>query len=59
MGLPAENGVVLLEFPGVQTHIDPRDLQQGVAVDQVNLQSTKQGEMSLRPGYRVVTFEED
>lgn len=51
--------VTLNDFAGLVTNADPRDLPPGAAEHQVNIQSARAGELTVRPGYRVVTFEEE
>ena len=56
MSEPAKTNVDLLDFPGLMD-VDPRDLEPGAAEVQVNMCSLVQGEMSVRQGYRQVSFE--
>lgn len=58
MSYPAKDSVALLDFPGIQD-VDPRDLEPGGAEMQVNACSLVQGELTIRQGYRFVTFEND
>ena len=45
------------DFRGIMSNVDPHDLPPGAAVSQVNLVVIKVGEMRVRGGYRVVTFD--
>ncbi len=56
---PARPVVVMMDFPGMFTNIDPRDLPDGGAEEQVNATSVRLGELSVRLGIREVTFQED
>jgi hypothetical protein len=59
MSVPPKTSVELRDFPGIMPQSDPRDLPPGAAEEQVNAQSIRTGELNVRPGYRVVTFEEN
>jgi len=59
MGKPAKSGAQVRDWPGMLPDADPRDIPPGAAEEQVNVQSATPGELSVRPGYRVVTFEEE
>lgn len=58
MGLPAERTEEDRDFPGLITNSDPHDLPQGAGVDQVNITCIRPAVLTVRPGFRVVTFEE-
>ena len=47
------------DFPGLASRIDPDDLPDGAAREQVNLTSHRPGVLATRPGFLAVTFEED
>ena len=47
----------LRTFNGMSLHIDPEDLGDGAAEEQVNITSDKVGQLTVRGGYREVTFE--
>ena len=51
--------VEMVDFPGIVTAVDPRDMPPGAALEQVNMQSSKIGQLETRPGFRPVTFDED
>lgn len=59
MGQPARVVTEIRDFPGLATAADPHDLPPGAAEEQLNVQSGRPGTLEVRPGYRVVTFEED
>lgn len=48
-----------VDFPGLITDIDPRDLPAGAAEEQVNLACIRLGEMQVRGGLREVSFDEE
>ena len=56
MAVKPLSSVELLDFPGVMD-VDPRDLTPGAAEEQTNACSIIQGELTVRRGYREVTFE--
>jgi hypothetical protein len=49
--------VVIKDFPGYQSNVDPHDMVAGAAVSQVNAMSQRPGELRVRLGYTVVQFE--
>ncbi len=51
--------VIMADFPGMFTNVDPRDLPEGGAEEQLNATSMRLGELSVRLGIREVTFQED
>jgi hypothetical protein len=57
MGLPPQSGVQIDDFPGLFAGTDPLDLPAGGAEEQVNVTCLVLGELQVRAGYRVVTFE--
>lgn len=54
----AKQGDDMTDFPGLQSNADARNLPSGAAADQRNLQCLRLGELTCRPGFKVVTFEE-
>ena len=46
-----------MDFPGIKTDQDPRDLEPGTAEDQRNICSMLTGELRVRLGMIEVTFE--
>jgi hypothetical protein len=46
------------DFAGLVTNIDPADVRPGTAREQVNVTSARPATLEVRPGYRVVQFEE-
>ena len=58
MAEPAKPAVFIADFPGLLTNVDPRDLADGSAADQLNLQSIEYGAMITRAGIREVSFDE-
>lgn len=55
----ARRAVNAVDFPGVMTNVDPRDLPDGAAAEQVNACSLRFGELAVRQGLKTVTFEEE
>jgi hypothetical protein len=55
---PAENRFEIRDFPGLVQQSDVHDLPAGGAREQTNLESSTPGQLNVRAGYRVVTFEE-
>lgn len=56
---PPRSRLVIADWPGLAGNVDPRDLPQGAAEEQVNMVSDTAGEMRVRLGMRFVTFEEN
>jgi hypothetical protein len=56
MSQPAKSTVELADFQGIQD-VDPRDLVPGAAEEQTNAASLILGQLTIRQGYRQVTFE--
>lgn len=52
-----KTSVEIRDFPGLVNNADERDLPDGSAAVQVNAMSNKMAELVVRPGYRVVSFE--
>lgn len=52
-----ESRVVIRDFPGFVSNVDPDSLPPGVARRQVNATSWRPGELRVRPGYSVVQFD--
>lgn len=46
------------DFPGLMTNVDPRDLPDGAAEEQINLVCQVVGELRVRLGMKEVVFEE-
>ena len=59
MPQPSRPAVMLLDFNGIMTNVDPRDLPVGASEEQVNLCSLISGEMRTRLGLHQVEFDED
>ncbi len=57
MGLAPKSSVDITDFPGLADNVDPRDLPPGAAEEQVNATAVVAGELAVRLGYRLVTFE--
>lgn len=57
--MPADNSrdVQMRDFPGLMVSIDPRDIEPGAAVEQVNVTSENLGMLQTRCGLRPVKFE--
>lgn len=49
--------VAIRDFPGLMTNVDPLDIPDGSAREQSNLVSSKPGELRVRPGATLVTFD--
>lgn len=58
MAKQAKPGVLLIDFPGMNTAVDPRDQQDGAAEEQINCCSIKLGQLDVRRGMKEVSFEE-
>ena len=56
-GSPGNGQVVCKDFPGLIDNMDPRDLPPGAAEDQVNLACVLVGELTVRLGYKEVSFD--
>jgi hypothetical protein len=54
-----KSSVVMRDFPGLITNLDPDDLPPGSAQVQVNVTSSRPAVLEPRPGYRVVIFEDE
>ena len=50
--------VTATDFPGLILNADPTDLPPGAGRKQVNVTSAILAALEVRPGYRVVQFEE-
>lgn len=60
MGEPrgfSKQKIMLEDFPGLMTNVDPFDEPPGAAEIQVNCCSITLGELRVRAGYREVKFE--
>lgn len=53
----ADDRVVIGDFGGFRSNVDPHDVEPGVAIQQINAMSWKPGELRVRPGFRVVRFD--
>lgn len=51
--------VEIRDFAGLVTNIDPADLKPGSARIQENITSGLPAALEVRPGFRVVTFEDE
>lgn len=58
MGLKPLDRVEIRDFPGLVLNIDPTDLKAGAAEEQVNITSSRPATLEVRPGFRVVRFED-
>ena len=59
MGLPAAGSVVMKDFSGLASKPDADDLTPGASQVQINAISANPGELRVRSGYQVLTFEEE
>jgi hypothetical protein len=57
MSEEAKGGVVMRDFGGLVTNLDPRDLPPGVSDVQVNVNSRVGGELNVRRGLQEVKFD--
>ena len=55
---PARPAAVIVDFAGLATDVDPRDLTGGTSEVQENLAVVTLGEMTVRRGIREVTFDQ-
>lgn len=46
------------DFPGLATNLDPDDLRPGTAREQVNVLGSRPALLEVRPGFRVVRWED-
>lgn len=53
----AEVAVVIRDFSGLASNIDPKEAEPSNAVVQVNATSIRVGELRVRMGLKAVTFE--
>jgi hypothetical protein len=53
----AQSQVKIVDFMGLNDNADPRDTPPGTAQQQVNICNLKPGELIVRHGFKVVTFE--
>lgn len=58
MGMSPKDRVEMRDFPGLVLNLDPDDLQPGAAREQTNVTSARPAALEVRPGYRVVRFED-
>jgi hypothetical protein len=49
--------IAIQDFLGQVSNMDKHDVPPGAAVEQVNMACTKIGQMQVRGGYRVITYE--
>lgn len=56
-GVVNRGEVVCRDFPGLIDNVDPRDLPPGAADVQINCCSILLGELQVRLGYAVVSFD--
>lgn len=59
MPKPARPIAQTVDFPGLLTNVDPRDLPAGAAEEQLNATCVVIGELRVRLGVREVSFDED
>lgn len=57
MSMPPKSEIVITDFPGLVTNIDPKDIPPGAAQIMTNVAVIRQAQMQARQGYREVTFE--
>ena len=54
---PPKVSVEIEDFSGLVTNLDPRDAKEGAALEQVNAACIRQGVLTVRAGYKAVTFD--
>jgi hypothetical protein len=54
----SDTRVRVRDFPGLVLNVDPNDLPPGAAREQTNITSALPASLEVRPGYRVVRFED-
>lgn len=54
---PPRDVVEIGDFNGLVTAVNPKDSEPGMAEEQVNACSLRQGELQCRAGYRAVSFD--
>ena len=59
MPQPARQVVEIRDFDGMQTAVGTLDAAPGAAEAQVNAACVKPGELTVRQGLRLLTFEDD
>ena len=59
MPRPAKPVAQTIDFPGLLTNVDSRDLPAGAAEEQLNATCVTLGELRIRLGIREVVFDED
>ncbi len=59
MGMKPSETVELKDFQGLQTRPDPNDIPPGAATRQVNATCIVPGQLTVRPGMKQVSFEDD
>lgn len=52
-----DTSVRIGDFGGYNPNADPHDVAPGVSISQLNAMSWKPGELRVRPGFRVVSFD--
>ena len=59
MGQPADPQaqIAIRDFPGLMDNADPHDLEPGAAERQVNACCIHPGELTVRHGFKLVTFD--
>ena len=56
---PARPTVLIPDFVGIQTNVDPRDLPPGASEEQLNCAVIVLGRLDVRKGVKRVSFEEE
>lgn len=57
MARPPKVSITIADFQGLLDNADPRDTPPGAAQVQTNLTCLRSGELQVRLGFSVVTFE--
>lgn len=58
MAYPPQNEEAMTDFQGLMTNVSLMDIPPGASDEQVNMCSITVGELKVRHGLRIVSFEE-
>lgn len=59
MAYAAPVEVKIEDFQGMATNVDPTDLPPGLAAEQVNMTGVERGILTLRRGFRPLSFDSE
>ncbi len=57
MGLEPQTTVEIRDFSGMASNFDPSDIKPGNSQLQVNVNGLQRGQLEVRRGIRIITFE--